>query len=219
MLLCISWKSPYFTGEAPLYSAFHFTSPLFFYRRDEKRLVKDVLGEAEKLLGKFLWINQYLFFQGPGSVIYYYRTDYSRTQWLKNNYFIAHCFMVQEFGQGSVGWLIYIPHGITWDCPPRTEGSKAGSVQLLSQLWLFLTTWTAVCQASQSLIKPMSTESVVPSNHLILCCPLLLLPSIFPSLRVFSNESVLCIRGPKYWSFSITPSSEYSGLISMGSWC
>ena len=64
----------------------------------------------------------------------------------------------------------------------------------------------------------MSTKSVVPSNRLILCCPLLLLPSIFPSLRVFSNESVLCIRAPKYWSFSISPSSEYSGLISMGSW-
>ena len=60
----------------------------------------------------------------------------------------------------------------------------------------------------------MSIESVMPSSHLILCCPLLLLPSIFPSIRVFSNESVLCIRWPKYWSFSISPSNEYSGLIS-----
>ena len=69
---------------------------------------------------------------------------------------------------------------------------------------------------SRSLLKLMSIESVMPSNHLILCCPLLLLPSIFPSIRVFSNESVLHIRRPKYWSFSfnISPSNEYSGLIS-----
>ena len=66
----------------------------------------------------------------------------------------------------------------------------------------------------RSLFKPMSTESVMPSNHLILCCPLLLLLSIFPSIRVFSNELALCIRWPKYWSFSISPSNEYSGLIS-----
>ena len=63
-------------------------------------------------------------------------------------------------------------------------------------------------------LRLMSIESVVPSNHLILCCPLLLLPSIFPSIRVFSNESALCIRWPKCWSFSISPSNEYSGLIS-----
>ena len=82
--------------------------------------------------------------------------------------------------------------------------------------------WTAVRQASlsitnsQSLLKLMSIESVMPSNHLILCHPLLLLPSIFPSIRVFSNESALRIRWPKYWSFSfsISPSKEYSGLIS-----
>ena len=84
------------------------------------------------------------------------------------------------------------------------------------------TPWTAACQAflsitnSQSLLRLMPIESVMPSNHLILCHPLLLLPSIFPSIRVFSNESVLCIRWPKYWSFSfnISPSSEYSGLSS-----
>ena len=95
------------------------------------------------------------------------------------------------------------------------------SVQLLSRVQLFVTPWTAACQASlsttnsQSLLKFMSIESVMPPNHLILCCPLLLLPSIFPSIRVFSNESVLCIRWPKYWSFSfsISPSNEYSGLI------
>ena len=87
----------------------------------------------------------------------------------------------------------------------------------------FATLWTATRQASlsitnsQSLLKLMSIESVMPSNHLILCCPLLLLPSIFPSIRVFSNESVLHIRWPKYWScsFSISPSNEYSGLISI----
>ena len=71
---------------------------------------------------------------------------------------------------------------------------------------------------SQSLLKLMSIESVMPSNHLILCCPLLFLPSIFPSIRVFSNESIFCITWPKYWSFSfsISPSNEYSGLISLG---
>ena len=96
------------------------------------------------------------------------------------------------------------------------------SVQSLSHVWLFATPCTAACQASlpitnsQSLLKLMSIESVMPSNHLILCCPLLLLPSIIPSIRVFSNESTLHIRWPKYWSFifSISPSSEYSGLIS-----
>ena len=96
------------------------------------------------------------------------------------------------------------------------------SVQSLSRVRLFVTSWTAVHQASlsitdfQSLLKLMPIESVMPSNHLILCHPLLLLPSIFPSIRVFSNESVLCIRWPNYWSFSfsISPSNEYSGLIS-----
>ena len=83
-----------------------------------------------------------------------------------------------------------------------------------------MTPWTAARQASlsitisQSLLKLMSIESVMPSNHLILCHPLLLLPSIFPSIRVFSNESVLCIRWSKYWSFNISPSNEYSGLVS-----
>ena len=96
----------------------------------------------------------------------------------------------------------------------------SSSVQLLSRVRLFVTPWTAVRQASlsitnsQSLLKLIFIESMMPSNHLILCCPLLLLPSIFPSIRVFFNESVLPIRWPKYWSFSINPSNEYSGLIS-----
>ena len=95
-------------------------------------------------------------------------------------------------------------------------------VQLLGCVWLFATPWTAACQAplsftnSQSLLKFMSTELVMLSNYLILCGPLLLLPSIFPTIRVFSNESALLITWPKYWSFSfsISPSNEYSGLIS-----
>ena len=99
---------------------------------------------------------------------------------------------------------------------------KNSSVQSLSRVQLFETPWTAACHAflsitnSQSLLKLMSIESVMPSNHLILCHHLLLLPSIFPSIRVFSSESVLCIRWPKYWSFSfsISPSNEHSGLIS-----
>ena len=100
--------------------------------------------------------------------------------------------------------------------------SLFSSVQSLSRVRLFATPGTAASQASlfitnsQSLLKLMSIESVMPSNHLILCHPLLLLPSIFPSIRAFSNESVLSIRWPKYWnfSFSINPSNEYSGLIS-----
>ena len=99
---------------------------------------------------------------------------------------------------------------------------SSGSVQLLSRVRLFVTPWTAVRQASlsitnsQSLLKLIFIESMMPSNHLTLCCPLLLLPSIFPSIRVFFSESVLPIRWPKYWnfSFSINPSNEYSGLIS-----
>ena len=100
--------------------------------------------------------------------------------------------------------------------------NQFSSVQLLSCVRLFATPWTAACQASlsitnsQNMFKLMSIESVMPSNHVILCCPLLLLPSIFPSIRVISNESVFCISWPKYWSFSfsISPSNEYSGLIS-----
>ena len=99
---------------------------------------------------------------------------------------------------------------------------RISSVQSLSHVLLFVTPWTVACQASLSITnswsssKLMSTESVMPSNHLILCHPLLLLPSIFPSIRVFLNKSVLHIRWPKHWSFSfsISTSSEYSGLIS-----
>ena len=105
----------------------------------------------------------------------------------------------------------------TEDC-----GSVSQSVQSFSCVWLFVTPWTAACQASLSITnswssrKLISTESVMPSNHLILCRPLLLLSSIFPRIRVFSNESVLRIRWPKYWSFSfnISPSNEHPRLIS-----
>ena len=102
------------------------------------------------------------------------------------------------------------------------EASEVPGVQSLSRVQLFVTPWTAARQASlsitisRSLLKLMSIESVMPSSHLILYCPLLLLPLIFPSIRVFSNESALHIRWPKYWSFnfSISSSNEYSGLIS-----
>ena len=101
---------------------------------------------------------------------------------------------------------------------------KFSSVHLLSCVRLLATLWTAACQASlsitnsQRLVKLMSIVSAMPSNHLILCCTLFLLPSIFPSVRVFSSELVLCIRWPKYlsFSFSISPSNEYSGLILLG---
>ena len=102
------------------------------------------------------------------------------------------------------------------------EKTKFLSVQSISLVQLHATPWTAAGQASlfitnsQSLVKLLSIESVMPSNHLLLCYPLLLSPSIFPSISVFSNESVLYIRCPKYWSFSfsLSPSDEYSGLIS-----
>ena len=109
-----------------------------------------------------------------------------------------------------------------WNFHIRTVSVLFSSFRSLSSVQLFVTLWTAAYQPSlfitnsQSSPKPMSIESVMPSNHLILCYPLLLPPSIFPSIRVFTNESVLHIRWPKYWSFSfsISPSNEYSGLIS-----
>ena len=104
----------------------------------------------------------------------------------------------------------------------QQTGSKFSSVQSLSRVRLFATPWSTALQASlsitnsRSLLKLMSIESVMPSNHLILCRPLLLLPPIPPSIRVYSNESTLHMRWPKYWSFSfnISPSKEHSGLIS-----
>ena len=118
-----------------------------------------------------------------------------------------------------------------WVCVPNVLSvlkfmkcfQTSQSVQLLSRVQLFATPWTAARQASlsitnsQSSLKLMSIESVMPSNHLILCHPLLLLPSNFPSIRVFSNESVLCFRLPEYlsFSFSLSLSNEYSGLISI----
>ena len=113
-------------------------------------------------------------------------------------------------------FIIYAAYFILWLFKIKI------SFQLLNHVLLFVTPWTAACQAppsfniSWSLLKFMSTESVMLSNHLILCCPLLLLPFIFPRIRVFSNESALRIRWPKYWSssFSISPSNEYSELIS-----
>ena len=121
--------------------------------------------------------------------------------------FLCHIFLfLLEFFSKSICMYMY----------------QFSSVQLLSRVHLFVTPWPAACQASlsitnfRSLLKLMSTESVMPSRHLILCHPLLLLPPIPPSIRVFSNESLLCIRCPNYWSFSfkISPSNEYSGLIS-----
>ena len=110
-----------------------------------------------------------------------------------------------------------------WKCASKPDAvSQFSSVQSLSHVWCFMTPWTAACQASlsitnsRSLLKLMSIESVMSSNHLILCHSLLLPPSIFPSIRVFSSQSVLHIRWPRYWSFSfsISPFNEYSGLIS-----
>ena len=109
-------------------------------------------------------------------------------------------------------------HPVTCELPNQC----VTSVQSLSRVWLFATPWTAACQDSLSITnsrnppKPMSIVLVMPSNHLILCHPLLLQPSIFPSIRDFSNKSAFCIRWPKYWSFSfnMSPSKEHPGLIS-----
>ena len=136
-------------------------------------------------------------------------------------------FILHSFSERGL-WCVLIPafpnfHGQGSHSPFMISLSIwSSSVQLLSHVWLFATLWTAAHQASlsvtnsQSLLKLMASASVISSNHLTLCCLLLFPPSIFPSIRVFSNESVLCIRWPKYWSFSfsISPSNEYSGLIS-----
>ena len=135
----------------------------------------------------------------------------------------------------SRGWIhvsgvyTYRNKGNSRVCYVQCTGESNGmtlnlfsSVQSFSHVRLFATPWTAACQASLSitnswsLLKLMSIKLVMPSNHLILCCPLLLLPSTFPSIKVFSKESALPIKWPKYWSFifSISPSNEYSGLIS-----
>ena len=124
--------------------------------------------------------------------------------------------LCSDFTSWSKRMLLFSIH-LYYSCP-----SEFSSVQSLSRVWLFVIAWTATCQASlsithsQSLLKLMFITLVMPSNHLILSHPLLFLPSIFPSIRVFSNESALHIRWPKYWSFSfnISPSNEYSGLIS-----
>ena len=112
------------------------------------------------------------------------------------SFYVLSCF--------SCVWLFVTLWTEACQAPPPGSFYQFSSVQSLSPVWLFMTPWTAACQASlsiinsRSLLKLMSTESVMPSNHLILCHPLLLPPSIFPSIRVFSNESVLCIRWPSF---------------------
>ena len=130
------------------------------------------------------------------------------------------CELTCVLGHANTHWHIW--KFTTWRFLCRRLTVVSQSVQSLSHVWLFATPWAAAHQASLSitnswsLLKPMSIKSLMPSNHLILCHPLLLLPSIFTSIRVFFSESVLHIRWPKYWSFSfsISPSKEHSGLIS-----
>ena len=121
-----------------------------------------------------------------------------------------------------LSYLVFVKIAILQITPKNSYCPQFSSVQSLSRVWLFATPWTGALQASLSitsswsLLKPMSIESVMPSNHLILCRPLLLLPPIPPSIRVFSNESALHMRWPKYWSLSssISPSNEHPGLVS-----
>ena len=122
-------------------------------------------------------------------------------------------YLKEEWHRKNITYILFLP-------------VQFSSFLLLSCVWLFTTPWITACQASlsntnfQSLLKLTSIEFVMPSNHLNLCCPLLLMPSIFPSTRVFSNESALLIRLLKYWSFSfnISPSNEHSGLIFRMDW-
>ena len=138
-------------------------------------------------------VSEFIIFCFPGPWIF---------QFLQAGFFIA-IYLTALMGNG----LIFIV-------------TSFSSVQSLGRIQFFETPWTAAHQASlsitnsQSILKLMSIELVIASNHLILCHPFLLLLSIFPRIRVFSNESVLCLRWPKYWSFSINPFNEYSGLIS-----
>ena len=136
------------------------------------------------------------------------------------NFLINFFFFLFFFTEGSLLYRLLLS-----SLKPQHESAISNilsSVQLLRNVWLFATPWTAACQASLSIAKsrsppkPMYIESVMPSSHLILCHPLLLLPQIPPSIRVFSNDSALRIRWPKYWSFSfnISPSNEHPGLIS-----
>ena len=144
-------------------------------------------------------------------------------QWCRTSFYVHICLVIRQLFC-MVPYYQFLPVIcvvllVDW----HSGNCLVSSVQSLSRVQLFVTPWTAACQASlsitnsQSLPKLMS-KSVMPSNHLILCHPLLLLPSIFPSIRVFSKESVLHIRWPKYWSFrfSITTSNEFSGLIPLG---
>ena len=147
----------------------------------------------------------------------------------ESNTGLLHCRQILQClsHQGSAA-LELGTHNSPWSTVPTQLPLEAfvliqfSSVQSLSRVWLFETPWIAARQASlsitnsQNLLKLMSIESVMPSSHLILCRPLLLLPPIPPSIRVFSNESALCMRWPKYWSFnfSISPSNEHPGLIS-----
>ena len=154
---------------------------------------------------------------------------YTQTDALINTHILLswslHSDQRLAWSPGAVGMVVLPLPGsdfllFTQVLPPPPLAPLRVVVQSLSRVWLFVTPWTAARQASlsftisQSLFRLMSVDSVVSSNHLVLCCPLLLLPSIFASIRGFSNEA-LCIRWSKYWSFSfsISPSSEYSGLI------
>ena len=150
------------------------------------------------------------------------------TENFKNCHFEVSSSLILHNNKPSLGsfltchekWILY--NNQRWPAQWLNWEEASSSVKSLSHLWLFETPWTVAHQASlsitnfRSLLKLMSIESVMPSNHLIHCRPLLLQASISPSIRVFSNESVLCIKWPKYWSFSfsISPSNEYSGLIS-----
>ena len=182
-----------------------------YWGQEEKGAIED------EMVGWYHWLNGHEFEQtlgaseGQGSLVCcssWGCKESDMTKQLNNNKVLQLCFSL-SYLRDLIDYLVLKIY-------------QFSSVQSLSHVWLFVTPWTTAHQASLSItnswspLKPMSIESMMPSNHLILCRSLLLLPWIFPSIRVFSKEPALCIRWPKYWSFSfnISPSNEHPGLIS-----
>ena len=170
---------------------------------------------------RYKWQTKWCMQKFPSSSISSWQLFFGFIDMTQNQIFLKSKQMIHSVSITLDHWENCVCKFSPWSLDKQSS-VQFSSVQSLSCVWLFATPWTTAHQASLSITnsrsppKPMSIESVMPSNHLILCCPILLLPSIFPSITVFSNESALHIRWPKYWSFSfyIRPSNEHPGLIS-----